>query len=61
MSVVSDQEDPKPVPPERPHDSECCQSGCSPCVFDFYYEQMDDYRAALRAWEARRQVVTDKD
>lgn len=47
--------DERPVPPERPADSECCQSGCSPCVFDFYYEELDAYRAALKAWEARQE------
>lgn len=47
--------DDRPVPPERPADSECCQSGCSPCVFDFYYEELEEYRAALRAWEARQE------
>lgn len=58
-NTVSDaviENDPKPVAPERPGDHECCQSGCSPCVFDFYYEEMDAYRAALRAWEARRET-----
>ena len=34
----------KPIPPG---DGECCESGCSPCVWDRYY-------AALRAWEARQ-------
>jgi len=47
------QDDPQPQPPERPGDNECCQSGCVPCVFDLYYEEMDAYRAALRAWQAR--------
>lgn len=34
----------KPIPPG---DGECCESGCSPCVWDRYYE-------ALRTWEARQ-------
>jgi hypothetical protein len=45
--------DPRPEPPERPDDSECCQSGCDPCVFDWYYQEMDRYREELKAWEAR--------
>ncbi len=53
MSALPIKNDARPVPPERPSDSECCQSGCSPCVFDFYYEEMDQYRADLRAWEER--------
>ena len=34
----------KPTPPE---DWECCESECSPCVWDNYYE-------ALREWNAFR-------
>jgi hypothetical protein len=47
-------EDSRPVPPERPGDNECCQSGCDPCVFDFYASEMDRYRQELKAWEARQ-------
>jgi hypothetical protein len=45
--------DPRPEPPERPDDSECCQSGCDPCIFDWYYQEMDRYREELKAWEER--------
>ncbi|MBF6990452.1 oxidoreductase [Cupriavidus sp. IK-TO18] len=41
------------MPPERPGDDECCGSGCDPCIFDFYYQELDRYREELRAWEAR--------
>ncbi len=27
----------KPTPPE---DYECCESACSPCVWDIYYDEM---------------------
>ncbi|SPS01259.1 conserved hypothetical protein [Cupriavidus taiwanensis] len=47
-------DDPRPEPPERPADNECCGSGCDPCIFDYYYQEMDRYREALRAWEARQ-------
>ncbi|MCY1217737.1 hypothetical protein D9M68_634780 [compost metagenome] len=47
-------DDPRPVPPERPGDNECCGSGCDPCIFDFYYQELDRYREELRAWEARQ-------
>ncbi|KAB0600172.1 MAG: oxidoreductase [Cupriavidus sp.] len=42
------------MPPERPGDNECCQSGCDPCVFDFYNDEMERYRQELKAWEARQ-------
>lgn len=45
--------DPRPVPPERPLASDCCDSGCEVCVYDFYAEELDQYRRALAEWEAR--------
>ncbi|MFC4485640.1 MULTISPECIES: oxidoreductase-like domain-containing protein [Cupriavidus] len=51
-SPVSD--DPRPLPPERPGDNECCQSGCDPCIFDYYNDEMERYRQELRAWESRQ-------
>ncbi|MEM5328627.1 oxidoreductase-like domain-containing protein [Paraburkholderia sp. JHI2823] len=46
-------DDPRPQPPERPNLDDCCHSGCDPCIFDLYDQEMDRYRAALAAWEAR--------
>jgi len=46
-------DDPRPQPPPRPADDECCHSGCTPCVFDLYEDALDRYREALAAWEAR--------
>lgn len=46
-----------PTPPERPGDNECCQSGCEPCIFDMYAEELQAYREALSAWEARRDAA----
>lgn len=41
----------KPIPPA---DGECCESECSPCVWDSYYEE-------LRLWQqqeaARKQAA----
>jgi hypothetical protein len=46
-------DDPRPQPPERPDDAACCQSGCDPCIFDLYADELSRYRAELAAWEAR--------
>ena len=29
-----------PEPPEKPLDSDCCGTGCIPCVFDIYEEEV---------------------
>ncbi|MXN79254.1 oxidoreductase [Burkholderia sp. 4701] len=47
-------DDPRPTPPPQPELEDCCNSGCSPCVFDLYEEAMDRYREALAAWAARQ-------
>ncbi len=41
-------------PPERPDDNACCQSGCDPCIFDLYYEELEAWRVEKRAWEAQQ-------
>ncbi len=48
------QESPRPQPPRQPALEDCCRSGCTPCVFDLYEDEMERYRARLAAWEARR-------
>ncbi|KVZ16910.1 oxidoreductase-like domain-containing protein [Burkholderia stagnalis] len=47
-------DDPRPTPPQKPELEDCCNSGCSPCVFDLYDEALARYREALVAWEARQ-------
>jgi len=51
--VAAPDEDPRPVPPERPSDEMCCGRGCPHCVFDVYDGAMERYEAALKAWLAR--------
>lgn len=45
--------DPKPVLPTRPSSNDCCRSGCSPCVFELYQDDLQAYREQLSAWQER--------
>lgn len=33
-----------PEPPEKPLDSDCCGTGCIPCVFDIYEEEVKKWK-----------------
>ncbi len=49
--------DPKrfPAPPNKPEPFECCERGCSPCIFDYYWD-------ALARWETSvREMGADPD
>jgi hypothetical protein len=46
--------DPKPVPPDEADYSGCCDSGCSPCIYDLYWEALARYEIALAEWEVRQ-------
>ncbi|MGB0733312.1 MAG: oxidoreductase-like domain-containing protein [Pontibacterium sp.] len=35
--------------PQPPANGECCEGGCNPCVWDFYYEEMDEWKAKQEA------------
>ncbi|KVT85991.1 oxidoreductase [Burkholderia ubonensis] len=47
-------DDPRPTPPQQPELEDCCNSGCSPCIFDLYEDAMERYRVELAEWEARQ-------
>ncbi|HSX64472.1 MAG TPA: oxidoreductase-like domain-containing protein [Pseudoxanthomonas sp.] len=46
-------DDPRPVEPEPPLPSDCCNSGCPICVYDLHAEQMQLYRDQLAQWRKR--------
>jgi len=59
--VMSQQDnDPRPVPPERPSREDCCKGSCDPCIFDVYDDALDRYQSELQAWE-ERQARRNKD
>ncbi|WP_236591830.1 oxidoreductase-like domain-containing protein [Paraburkholderia metrosideri] len=43
-----------------PELEDCCQSGCSPCVFDLYDEALERYKTALAEWQARQAAQTSQ-
>ncbi len=47
------EDDPRPIPPERPQDDMCCGRGCTPCIFDYYETAVARYEEALEQWLAR--------
>lgn len=53
-SPDSSADDPRPTPPQQPELEDCCNSGCSPCIFDLYQDAMERYRVELAEWEARQ-------
>jgi hypothetical protein len=50
LAAVSDT-DPSlaPKPPSRPAPYECCNRGCCPCIFDYYEDALERWRAAVSA------------
>lgn len=40
---------PPPTPPEKPLPGDCCGSGCVRCVWDVYYEELEEYDRLCKA------------
>ncbi|GAB3244342.1 oxidoreductase-like domain-containing protein [Chitinimonas naiadis] len=47
-------DDPPPEAPISPEPEACCGSGCDPCIFDFYADELQLYRRRLLEWEQRQ-------
>lgn len=45
--------DPRPTRPEKPLPCDCCDTGCDPCVYDVYAEELEEYDRKLAEWQAR--------
>jgi hypothetical protein len=41
--------DPWPHPPDEPDPAECCGRGCCPCIFDYYWDALERWRARVEA------------
>jgi cytochrome-b5 reductase len=42
--IIKEEEEEFPQEPSKPLDSECCGTGCTPCVFDIYEKQMTKWK-----------------
>jgi hypothetical protein len=52
-TMISQAQDPRPEPPEKPLPSDCCGSGCAVCVLDVYADALERYEQALADWLRR--------
>jgi len=44
--------------PQTPLDDDCCGGGsCTPCVWDFFYDQMSIYRKQKRQLAAQEEAL----
>ena len=55
--VLDSIDDPPPVAPDMPLDSECCESGCERCVWTVYQEDKQDYERRYAEWLSRHPDV----
>lgn len=47
-----------PPRPEAPLPSDCCNTGCSPCVHDLYQQDMEDWKLQCEAIKAGKPLTT---
>lgn len=48
VNNVKEKEVEIPPPPEKPLPGDCCGSGCVRCVWDIYYEELDEYNNLVK-------------
>ncbi|MGQ0798595.1 MAG: oxidoreductase-like domain-containing protein [Pseudomarimonas sp.] len=53
--------DPRPIPPEKPLPSDCCESGCDRCVFEIHADELLRYQRDFAAWQSRQPSAFDGD
>jgi hypothetical protein len=55
------QDEREPSPPPKPGDSECCGSGCDPCIWDLYREELERYTLELEHWRRLHPATPGRD
>lgn len=48
-----------PHPPVKPDVEECCNRGCCPCIFDYYWDAMERWEKTVRERGADPQAVLE--
>jgi hypothetical protein len=46
-----------PGPPDEPDPIECCNRGCCPCIFDYYRDALERWKALVRGMGADPEAV----
>ena len=46
-----------PAPPNKPEQYECCNRGCCPCIFDYYWDALTRWEETVRAQGADPDAV----
>mmetsp|Transcript_58842 Transcript_58842/g.67041 ORF Transcript_58842/g.67041 Transcript_58842/m.67041 type:complete len:117 (-) Transcript_58842:154-504(-) len=41
----------KPRPPLEPDPDDCCGFGCHPCIYDMYYDDLQDHMEEIDEWK----------
>lgn len=47
----------KPTPPAS---SECCESGCDPCVWDIYFDELQEWKDAQASAEETPEINNEE-
>ena len=46
-----------PTPPNKPEQYECCNRGCCPCIFDYYWDALARWEETVRGLGADPDAV----
>jgi hypothetical protein len=46
-----------PTPPNKPEQYECCNRGCCPCIFDYYWDALARWEEVVRGLGADPDAV----
>lgn len=59
MKATQPENRPWPKPPLKPDAAECCNRGCCPCIFDYYWDALERWEAAVRKLGGDPRAITE--